>query len=151
MLTLKLDAAPYWLDVAPGARVYLRPMCSAFLMRAQQCPAVIAAVEAENQPAHAVALLAAILEPAIIEWEGIGDLDGNPIAPSLPAITALVDTYEPYRVLQDMYLAPWLVVSDEKKGSAPSLNGTSAAAQNTVGLAPPSAPNARAKKTRRRA
>ncbi|MDN5786910.1 hypothetical protein [Pseudorhodobacter sp.] len=151
MLTLNLAAAPVWIDLMPGVRVHLRPMCNAFLLRAQSQPGVLAAIEAEDREAHSVAQAAAVFEAAVIEWEGVGDRDGAVIPPSPAAIAALMDMYKPYSAFLEQYFHPWLVVDAEKNGSAPSLNGTSAAAQSIAVPATQSVKTARGTKTRRRA
>lgn len=129
MLTLTLNKGPIWIDLMPGVRAHLRPMCNAFMLRAQMDPLVIEIAEEEGQSGHSVAIAKSIFEAALIEWEGIGDEAGEILAPSPDAISALLDMYAPYEAFCEHYFHPWLAVDAEKNDFAPSLNGTSAAAQ----------------------
>lgn len=151
MLSLNLNPAPHWLDLMPGVRVHLRPMCSAFMLRARMHPDVISAGAANDMGGHSVAMAKAVFEAAVITWEGVGDQHGTPIPPSAEAIFALLDMRDPYDVFCDQYFHPWLDGDAEKNGSAPSLNGTSAVAQTTAVPATGSAKPARGGKMRRKA
>ena len=89
MLKLDLAAAaeePKWFDLAPGFRVRVKPIDTFTLtLAASRVPGDIA----EDRGTY-VSVEAAKL--AIIEWEGIGDQDENPIAVSPDAIAALFRT-----------------------------------------------------------
>lgn len=152
MLSLKLNAQPVWLTLMPEAkppvRAQLRPMCSAFMVRARMHPEVSAC---EDSATHSVVLTKVVFETAVIAWEGVGDEAGVVIDPSPEAVSALLDMHEPYEAFCRDYFHPWLAVDAEKNGSAPSLNGTSAAAQTIAVPVKPSARTARAPKTRRKA
>lgn len=147
MLRLKLNAQPEWLTLMPGVRVLLRPMSSAIFIRAQVSPEVIAA---EDRIDRSVAFTKAIAAAAIVEWQGVFDADSDADDPPQPlpvtpeAVSALLDIRAAYDAISDGYTLPWLVVSEEKNGSAPSSNGTSAAAQTIAVPATVSAPSARA-------
>ena len=91
---------------------------------------------------QAIALAKAIAERVILEWEGVGDADGEPIEPSPEAIDALLDVYPIWEAFQIGYVAKGLLVVAEKNASAPSPNGTSAGATDTAPPAPDDAPSA---------
>jgi len=148
MLRLSLTRQPEWLTLLPGVRVLLRPMCTAIFIRAQVSPGV---AEAGDAGSYSAALTTAIAAAAIIEWEGVFDADwtgnspdesGPPLAVTPDAVAALLDVYAAYQAFSAGYVAPWLAVDAEKNGSAPSLNGTSAAAQTIAVPATASAPPA---------
>ena len=135
MIRLDLNRAEHWLELCPGVRVRVRPMGSAIWMMAKLDDAVIAA-QAEGPAAFTVALVKAVAVHAILDWEGVGDEDGEVLAPSRDAILALMDLRAPYDAFNEAYLGPWLLLSAEKNGSAPSPNGTSAGAPPIAETAP---------------
>ena len=131
MIRLDLKREPYWLDLAPGVRVRVRPCTTALVMAARA--SMIAGGEDEN--ARGAALLKALAQAAIIDWEGIGDEAGAAIPPSPERIDALLDLYPAFRAFETAYFLPALVLDKEKNVSAPAPNGTSVAAPNTAAAA----------------
>ena len=89
MLKLNLAAAaaePVWHDLAPGVCVRVKPIDTFTLtLAASRVPGDIA----EDRGTY-VSVEAAKL--AIVEWEGIGDQDGNPLPVSPDAVVALFRT-----------------------------------------------------------
>ena len=79
---------------------------------------------------------------AILDWEGVGDIDGNPVEPSPEGIGALLDLYPVFERFQLDYIAKGLVLELEKNVCAPSPNGTSAGATDIAPPARTDAPNA---------
>jgi hypothetical protein len=128
MIRLDLKREPYWLDLAPGVRVRVRPCTTALVMAARA--SMIAGGEDEN--ARGAALLKALAQAAILDWAGIGDETGNPIPPSPERIDALLDLYPVFRAFETGYFLPALALDAEKNACAPAPNGTSAAAPNTA-------------------
>lgn len=109
MLTLDLPTDPYWIELPRGVRVRIRPVTTAIMAAAQAAAtrrlaaerAADAALDADMARGLAFAFLVkAIGAHAIVEWEGIGDAEGNPIAPSEAAIELLMD-------LDDVAAAFW--------------------------------------------
>lgn len=88
---LKLDMAaaarePTWHDLAPGFRALVKPLDTFSLtLAASRVPGDIV----EDRGTY-VSVEAAKL--AIVEWEGIGDQDGNPLPVSPDAVVALFRT-----------------------------------------------------------
>lgn len=93
----------------------------------------------------------AVARLVIEEWEGVEDPDGSPAPVTPDRVNALLDVPFIYEAFTQRYIGRWLVVEQEKNGFAPSLNGTSAAAQPTAQPAPRTATSARAGKTGRKA
>ena len=79
---------------------------------------------------------------AIVAWEGIGDVDGNPIDPSPEAVTELMNIWPICRAFNKQVVEPAFDQESEKKDCAPSPSGSSAAARDTAKDAGNSAPNA---------
>ncbi len=91
MLTLNITNAPQWCDLIPGVRVKLRPLTTALMVSARGDPAIAGLPEWAATEEAALAMAKALARRAILEWEGIGDADGNPIEPTPEAIDALLD------------------------------------------------------------
>jgi hypothetical protein len=145
MIRLDLKREPYWLDLAPGVRIRVRPCTTALVMaaRASMTAAEPAPGPRDEVPggdpaddnARGAALLKARARVAIVDWEGIGDEAGNAIPPSPERIEALLDLYPAFRGFEMAYFLPALVLDAEKNASAPAPNGTSAAAPSTAAAA----------------
>lgn len=130
MLRLDMSAEPRWLDLALGVRVRVAPCTSSLMARARGAETIEALVAAGASPADlSIALAKEIALMAILAWEGIGDAEGNPIAPGSETIPALMDVYPIFEAFQLGYVAKGLMLDSEKNGSAPSPTGTSAAAE----------------------
>jgi hypothetical protein len=65
----------------------------------------------------------------ILDWEGVGDADGAPVAPAAEYIDALLELWQAFDALDRLYVAPALIGIDEKNASSLSPNGTSAGAK----------------------
>jgi hypothetical protein len=130
---LKLAARerePYWLDLFPGVRLRLRPITVAAIIAARQ-----AAAEAMKTPdgqeifVGSAAFTRSIARWGILEWEGVGDADGNPVAPTPETVDALLELWQAFDAVDRLYVAPALIGIDEKNASSLSPNGTSAGAK----------------------
>ena len=144
MLTLDLSNAPQWCDLVPGVRLRLRPLTTALMVAARGDPAIADLPEGAATEEAALAMAKALARRAILEWEGIGDADGNPIDPSPEAIDALLDIWPAFEAFQTLYVAKALLLDAEKNGSAPLPTGPSAGAKATAlpaGQPVPTAPH----------
>jgi hypothetical protein len=146
MLTLDLSNAPQWCDLIAGVRVKLRPLTTALMVSSRGDPAIGDMPEGVATEEAALAMAKALARRAILEWEGIGDADGNPIAPSPEAIDALLDLWPAFEAFQTHYVAKALLLDAEKNASAPSPTGPSEGAKATARPAHPArAPEASAR------
>lgn len=84
----------------------------------------------------------AVARLVIEGWEGVEDPDGSPAPVTPDRVNAFLDVPVIYDAFSQHFLGRWLVVEQEKNGSAPSPTGTSAAAQHTAQPAPRSAQSA---------
>ena len=149
MLTLDLTNAPQWCDLIPGVRLRLRPLTTALMVAARGDPAIADLPEGAATEEAALAMAKALARRAILEWEGIGDADGNPIDPSPEAIDALLDIWPAFEAFQTHYVAKALLLDAEKNGSAPLPTGPSAGAKATARPARDPVPSAPHGKTGR--
>jgi len=149
MLRLDLSNAPHWLELMPDLRVQLTPLTTALMMAARNDDAVTALPEEVSDEERALVFAKAIARIAILDWEGVGDVDGKPIKPSQVTIDALLDIYPVFEAFQLRYVSKGLLMDAEKNVSASLPNGSSAGAQATAKRVGKPAKTARAKSTGR--
>jgi len=70
-----------------------------------------------------------VAERAILDWEGVGDADGNPTSVTPEGIAALLDIWPIFEKFQMGYVAKGLELELEKNASAPSPTGSGAGAK----------------------
>lgn len=132
MLRLDLSATPQWLVVAPGVRLRLLPLTTALMAAARSDPAVRAVAESGDNDRQAITLAKAVARRAVLEWEGVGNAEGEPIEATSEGIDALLDLWPVFERFQLDYVAKGLLLDQEGNVSAPSPSGTSVAAPDTV-------------------
>ncbi len=74
----------------------------------------------------------AVARLAILEWEGVGDAEGNPVDVSPEGIDALLDLWPAFEAFQAAYVAKGPLLELEKNASAPLPNGPAAGAKATA-------------------
>ena len=109
----RLKREPYWLDLAPGVGIRVRPCTTALVMAARA--GMIAGGEGDDDNARGAAMLKALARVAIVDWEGIGDEAGAPIPPRAERIDALLDLYPAFRAFETAYFLAALVLDAGKK------------------------------------
>ena len=143
MLRLTLARAPYWLDRGLGVRVRVEPLTTALMVAARSDPTVRSLPEGTSDDDIAVIFGRVLAERAILDWEGVGDAEGNPASVSPESIAALLDIWPIFERFQIGYVATGLELEQEKNTSAPSPNGSTAGAKGTARPARKSAKPAR--------
>jgi len=137
MLKLDLSNKPAWLDLGYGVRVLLGPLTTAMMVAARNDPAIMALPEDAPDEVNALTFAKALARNAALDWEGVGDADGNVIPVSPEALDALLDIWPLFEAFQTDYVAKGLVLDQEKNGSAPLPIGSSAGAGNIAKRASP--------------
>ena len=132
MLKLDLSNEPKWLDLGHGVRVQLRPLTTALMVAARTDPAVQGLSKDATDEESALAFAKALAKVAILDWEGVGDADGQPIDPGPEAIDALLDLWPLFEAFQTGYVAKGLLLEQEKNASSPLPNGPSVGATDTA-------------------
>ena len=132
MLTLDLTNAPRWLDLLPGVRLKLRPLTTALMVSARADPVVEAMPPEATTEELALAMAKAVARRAVLEWEGVGDAEGNPVGVSPEGIDALLEIWPAFEAFQAAYVAKGLLLEREKNASAPSPTGPTAGAKATA-------------------
>ena len=120
MLRLNLAREPYWLDLGLGVRVQVEPLTTALMVAARSDPEVRGLSEDTGDDEIAVIFGKALAERAILDWEGVGDADGNPTSVTHEGIAALLDIWPIFEKFQMGYVAKGLELEQEKNASAPS-------------------------------
>jgi hypothetical protein len=136
MIRLDLNNEPTWLDLGHEVRLHLQPLTTAMMVASRNDPAVAALDEDTTDETSALVFAKALARNATINWDGVGDAEGNIIPVSLEGIDALLDVWPLFEAFQTKYVAKGLVLDAEKNVSAPLPNGSSAGAMDTAKPAP---------------
>ncbi|KFI32645.1 hypothetical protein CG51_00770 [Haematobacter missouriensis] len=142
MIRLNLSYEPRWFDLGAGLRLQLAPITTAIMAAARSDIAGSEASEDMAQEALAMIMAKAVARRVILDWEGVGDADGNSVPVTADGIDALLDIWPVFEAFQRDCLAPHLMLEQEKNASAPSPTGSSAAAIPIAPSAPGSAQTA---------
>ena len=142
MLTLDLTNAPFWCDLVPGVRVKLRPLTTALMVAARSDPAIADLPKEARTEEAALAMAKALARSAILEWEGIGDAEGEPLPVSPDAVDALLDIWPIFEAFQSLYVAKGLLLDAEKNALSPVPSGSSVGAAATAQPVDPTVPTA---------
>jgi hypothetical protein len=142
MITLDLTNAPRWLDLLPGVRLKLRPLTTALMVSARADPVVEALPPEATTEELALAMAKAVARRAVLDWEGVGDADGNPVGVTPEGIDALLEIWPAFEAFQGAYVAKGLLLEQEKNASSPSPSGPTAGAKTTARRARGRAPTA---------
>ena len=134
MIRLNLTATPQWLDLAPGLRLMVGPLTTALMVSARADIAIESLPDTASTEELALAMAKAVARRAILDWEGVGDEDGNVAAVTPEGIDALLEIWPVFEAFQTGYVAKGLILDAEKNVSALSPSGPSAGA---TGIAPP--------------
>ena len=134
MIRLNLTASPQWLTLAPDLRLLVGPLTTALMVSARADMAIETLPETATTEELALVMAKAVARRAILEWEGVGDADGNVVAVTPEGIDALLEIWPVFEAFQTSYVAKGLILDAEKNVFAPSPSGPSAGAS---GIAPP--------------
>lgn len=110
------NATPFWIDVAGGARVQVKPVTVAAIIAARQAAADAIKANGEDAAFGIAAFTRSLARSGIVAWEGIGDADGKPVDPSPDNIDALLEVLPAFDVIDRLYVVPALIGSQEKNG-----------------------------------
>lgn len=116
MLKLSPAAESFWLDLLPGLRVRFRLITVVSMLVARQAAGKLFKDEDQEDidTRVGVALTRELARRGIMEWEGVGDAEGQPIPVSLAAVDALLSHWPAFDAIDRKYVAPALGVDAEK-------------------------------------
>lgn len=143
MIRLDLKSEPFWLDLPAGVRLRVRPLTTGLMAAARADGEVRALGDEASLEEQALVMAKAVARLAVLDWEGVGDEAGNPIAVTPEGIGALLDLWPVFEAFQLGYVARGLLVAQEGNGSAPSPGGSGAGAGTTAPRAAANATTAR--------
>lgn len=142
MQRLALSPEAEWFDLGRGARVRVRPITTALIYAARKDPALADLPAGTDQEQIALVMGQSIARLSIVEWDGVGNEDGEVIDPTPETISALMDIWPLCQSFMRQCVDPVFTAETEKKGSAPSPSGSSAGAPPTATPAGNPAPTA---------
>ena len=143
MIRLNPTAQDRVIDLGGGVELTCAPLTSAVFAAARNDPAVIAMAAAGAGAEEAtLATIKAVARRVIKDWNGVGDDDGNPVAPDSERIDQLLDIWPLYDAFNAKFCGPALILVAEGNGSAPLRNGTSTGALDIAASATRPAPTA---------
>ncbi len=119
MIRLDLNREPVWLDLAHGVRVLVAPLTTALISSARADDRLTALGPDASNEARGIAIAKAIGERAILDWEGVGDANGEPMPVTGAAVDALIDLYPIYEAFQLGYVAKGFLLVTEKTSERP--------------------------------
>ncbi len=132
MIRIELSPEPQWLDLGHDVRLLLLPLTTALMVATRSDPAVQDLNAEASNDSRAATFATALARRAIVDWEGVGDAEGNvlPVTPEgIDALLALWPIFEAFNLL---YVSRGMLLDAEKNGSALSPTGTSVGATATV-------------------
>jgi len=132
MIRLDLSREPRWLDLGHGVRLRVGPLTTSLMAAARSDPTVTSLPEDASNETIAVTMAKALARLVVLEWDGVGDAEGEPVPVTPEGIDALLDILPIFEAFQLRYVSKGLLLEAEKNGSAPSPNGISAGATNTA-------------------
>ena len=132
MIRIQLSPEPQWLDLGHGVRLQLLPLTTALMVATRSDPAVQDLAADASNDTRAAVFAAALARRAVVDWEGVGDADGNPLLVSPDGIDALLSLWPIFEAFNLQYVSPGMLLDAEKNGSAPLPTGTSAGATATA-------------------
>ena len=132
MIRLQLSPDPQWLDLGHGVRLQLLPLTTALMVATRSDLAVQDIDPEASNDARAAIFAGALARRAVMDWEGVGDADGNPLPVSPDGIDALLSLWPIFEAFNLHSVSPGMLLDAEKNGSAPSPTGTSVGAPATA-------------------
>ena len=154
MIRLHLPTEPFWIDVR-GARIRVRPINTAVYEGARANAAIEARgwqrrydeakrigagldalpkLETDGDLAGLIEMLyrQALARAVILEWEGVGSADGEPVEATAENIDLLMQMHDIAEAFIVTYTEDFLGLRTEGNVSGPSPNGILAAGPNTA-------------------
>ena len=132
MIRIELSPEPHWLDLGLGVRLQLLPLTTALMVFTRSDPAVQDLDAEASNDSRAAIFATALARRAIVDWEGVGDADGNALPITPEGIDALLSLWPIFEAFNLHYISRGMLLDSEKNVSAPSPTGTSVGATATA-------------------
>ena len=132
MIRIELSPEPQWLDLGHGVRLLLLPLTTALMVATRSDPAVQDLNAEASNDSRAATFAVALARRAIVNWEGVGDAEGNALPVTYEGIDALLSLWPIFEAFNLRYVSRGMLLDAEKNVSAPSSTGTSVGATATA-------------------
>jgi hypothetical protein len=119
------DPRPFLL---PGVRVRFEPIGRKAVRAAREACGLSLQEHGADWQEALDALSCTFMRRGIVEWEGIGDAEGNALAVTPESVELFIANADTFEAAHLHYVSPWIDRDREKNVSAASSNGTSAVA-----------------------
>lgn len=125
------EKQPVWKDVLPGVRVQFAPMTNkAWRAARRAAAAVLGTVEGELTDDElredaGDAFSRALIAPAILAWEGVGDAEGEVAEVTPETVSLFLSDPRRFEACDNAYVMPLVLEQAEGNASAGSPNGIS--------------------------
>ena len=133
MIRINLSPEPQWLNLGHGVRLLLLPLTTALMVATRSDPAVQVLEADASNDSRAAVFAAALARRAIVEWDGVGDAEGELLPVTPEGIDALMSLWPIFEAFNLLYVSRGMLLDAEKNGSAPLPTGTSVGATATAG------------------
>ena len=132
MIRIQLSPEPQWLDLGLGVRLRLLPLTTALMVATRSDPEVQALDPEASNDSRAAVFAGALARRAVVDWEGVGDAEGNVLHVTAEGVDALLSLWPIFEAFNLQYVSRGMLLDAEKNGSAPSPTGTSVGAMPTA-------------------
>jgi hypothetical protein len=132
MIRIELSPEPQWLDLGHDVRLKLLPLTTALMVATRSDPAVQDLDPDSSSDTRAAIFAAALARRAVVDWEGVGDLDGNPLPVNDEGIDAVLSLWPIFEAFNLLYVSRGMLLDAEKNAFAPLPTGTSVGAKATA-------------------
>ena len=105
MIRLDLSPEPQWLDLGHGVKLKLLPLTTALMVATRADPAVQDLDPVSSNDARAAIFAGSLARRAVVDWEGVGDVDGNPLPVSDEGIDALLSLWPIFEAFNLHYVS----------------------------------------------
>jgi hypothetical protein len=118
MLNLKIDKSSFWVDLPLGVRFHVKPATPAIMLGARY--RVSSHVKESSDPSIGFGeitseLIASIGELSVIEWEGVGNHEGNALECTPENVKAvLLSSWQIAEEFDKQYLSKFYEIENEK-------------------------------------
>jgi hypothetical protein len=117
VIKLTENKDPRWITVAPGVRLKVRAADASLVILARLKAAEAISgreLNLETQAAARVEMARAFAQLSIIEWEGVGDENGEEVEPTPARIDQLMALMPIFDAFDQVYVRPTEVLIEEK-------------------------------------
>ena len=114
MIRIQLSPDPQWLDLGHGVRLKLLPLTTALMVATRSDPAVQDLEPGASNDERAAIFATALARRAVVDWEGVGDVDGKPIPVTDEGIDALLSLWPIFEAFNLRYVSHGMLLDEEK-------------------------------------